>query len=394
MKGRVTMLGISRWSEGISYKTIERFFDKKIDWLSLKWKMIESVIGKEVILVADESTVSKSGKVTHGLGYFYSGLQGRAIKGISFLSFSLVDVKSRRAYPLFTKQLKKEKKSKKKKSEKKSVGRPKGSKNKNSSTLRLKGLFRIVGWYIRIIRKVINIPTLRYFVYDGAFGNNAGIQTIKRNNLHLISKLKKNSNLYLRFKGKQKKRGRRRIYGELIDYENIDEVYLKETKVEDSIEIKIYQFQALHKKITGAINIVLIFSTNLKNNKTTHTILFSTDLKQKYEKIIDYYSLRFQIEFNFRDAKQFFGLEDFMNIKKRRIHNFANLSMFMNNLSFLIHKDIGFSNYSVNDLKSFFMAEKYTREILKLYGEKVDDILIHSSISKIANFSLIHGDTG
>ena len=139
---------------------------------------------------------------------------------------------------------------------------------------------------------------------------------------------------------------------------------------------------------------MVIFSTNLKTNKNTHTILFSTDLKQEYQKIIDYYSLRFQIEFNFRDAKQFFGLEDFMNIKKRRIHNFANLSMFMNNLSFLIHKDTGFSNYSVNDLKSFFMAEKYTREVLKLYGEKVDDILIHNSISKIANFSLIHGDTG
>ena len=394
MKGRITMLGISRWSEGTSYKTIERFFDKKIDWLSLKWKLIERVVGKEVILVADESTVSKSGKVTHGLGYFYSGLQGRAIKGISFLSFSLVDVESRRAYPLFTKQLKKEKKSKEVKNVKKSVGRPKGSKNKNSSSLRLKGLFRIVGWYIRIIKKVIKVPTLRYFVYDGAFGNNVGIQTVKRNGLHLISKLKKNSNLYFKFKGKQKKRGRKRIYGELIDYENIDEIYLKETKVEDDIEVKIYQFKALHKKITGAVNIVLIFSTNLKNNKTTHTILFSTDLKQEYQKIIDYYSLRFQIEFNFRDAKQFFGLEDFMNIKKRRIHNFANLSMFMNNLSFLIHKETGFSNYSINDLKSFFMAEKYTREILKLYGEKVDDILIHSSISKIANFSLIHRDTG
>jgi putative transposase len=394
MKGRITMLGISRWSEGTSYKTIERFFDKKIDWLSLKWKLIERVVGKEVILVADESTVSKSGKVTHGLGYFYSGLQGRAIKGISFLSFSLVDVESRRAYPLFTKQLRKEKKSKEVKNVKKSVGRPKGSKNKNSSSLRLKGLFRIVGWYIRIIKKVIKVPTLRYFVYDGAFGNNVGIQTVKRNGLHLISKLKKNSNLYFKFKGKQKKRGRKRIYGGLIDYENIDEIYLKETKVEDDIEVKIYQFKALHKKITGAVNIVLIFSTNLKNNKTTHTILFSTDLKQEYQKIIDYYSLRFQIEFNFRDAKQFFGLEDFMNIKKRRIHNFANLSMFMNNLSFLIHKETGFSNYSINDLKSFFMAEKYTREILKLYGKKVDDILIHNSISQIANFSLIHGDTG
>ena len=395
MRGRVTMLGISRWSEGSSYKTIERFFDKKIDWLSLKWKMIERVIGKEVILVADETTVSKSGKETHGLGYFYSGIHNRAIKGISFLSFSIVDVESRRAYPLFTKQMKKVKKKKlEKESKKRGVGRPKGSKNKNSSELRLKGVFRVVGWYIRIIQKVIKVPNLRYFVYDGAFGNNAGVQALKRNDLYLISKLKKNSNLYFKFKGKQKARGRKRIYGELIDYENMDEKYLKSTKVENAIEVKIYQFKALHKKIDGALNIVLIFSTNQKSKKTTHTLLFSTDLKQKYDKIIEYYSLRFQIEFNFRDAKQFFGLEDFMNIKKRRIHNFANLSMFMNNLSFLIYKDSGLAKYSVNDLKSFFTAEKYIREVLKLYGKNPDDILIHNDISQIANFSLIHGETG
>ena len=182
------MLGISRWSEGSSYKSIERFFVFFLDWLSLKWKMIERVIGKEVILVADETTVSKSGKETHGLGYFYSGIHNRAIKGISFLSFSIVDVESRRAYPLFTKQMKKVKKEKiEKKSKKRGVGRPKGSKNKNSSKLRLKGVFRVVGWYIRIIKKVIKVPNLRYFVYDGAFGNNAGFQAVKRNNLYLIS---------------------------------------------------------------------------------------------------------------------------------------------------------------------------------------------------------------
>ncbi len=49
------MLSISRWSERYSYKTIERFFDKKIDWLSIKWNMVKSVIGEEVILVADET---------------------------------------------------------------------------------------------------------------------------------------------------------------------------------------------------------------------------------------------------------------------------------------------------------------------------------------------------
>lgn len=44
-----------------------------------------------------------------------------------------------------------------------------------------------------------------------------------------------------------------------------------------------------------------------------HAILFSSDVELGWEKLIDYYSLRFQIEFNFRDAKQHFGLEDFMN---------------------------------------------------------------------------------
>jgi putative transposase len=39
--------------------------------------------------------------------------------------------------------------------------------------------------------------------------------------------------------------------------------------------------------------------------------------------------LRFQIEFNFRDAKQFCGLEDFMNVKETQFGNAANFSLFM-----------------------------------------------------------------
>jgi len=394
MRGRITMLGISRWSEEYSYKTIERFFDKKIDWLSIKWRMIKSEIGKEVILVADETTVSKAGKSTYGLGYFYSGLQNRAIKGVQFLSFSLVDVKSRRAYPLLSKQLKQKKKKEGKEKPKRKRGRPKGSKNKNSSKIRLEGLYRVVNWYLKVIIKTIKLPQLRYFVYDGAFGNGVGIQSVKRAGLHLISKLKKNSSLYFKFEGKQKGRGRKRIYGELVDYQNMDKKYLKKRTVDGDIETKIYQFKALHKKINGSLNIVLIFSNNQKTKKTTHTILFSTDLKQQYDKIIEYYSLRFQIEFNFRDAKQFFGLEDFMNIKKRRVHNFANLSLFMNNLNYLIYKESHLSRYSINDIKALFMAERYTREALKFYGQNGDDILISNAIENIAKFSMIHGDTG
>jgi putative transposase len=392
MTGRVTMLGISRWNDAISYKTIERFFDKKLNWLSINYQIIKPKLGKNVILVADECTISKSGKSTHNLGYFYSGLQNRAIKSIQILSFALVDVDSRKSYPIFSKQLKQSKKKTVTKTKNKKAGRPQGSKNKNSSEIKLTKLFRIVSWYLNIIIKTIKIPNLRYFVYDGAFGNNVGIQVAKRSKLHLISKLKKNSELYLKFTGVQKSRGRKRIYGYKIDYNNLNTKDLKETKIDGDNELKFYQIEVLNKKIHGAVNAIIIVAKKLSTNQQTHKIIFSSDLNQDYKEIIDYYSLRFQIEFNFRDAKQYFGLEDFMNIKKRRVHNFANLSMFMNNVSYSLHTNSKFLKYSVNDIKSLFRAEKYTREVLKLYGAKVDDILINEAIWRVSAFSMIHGD--
>ena len=58
---------------------------------------------------------------------------------------------------------------------------------------------------------------------------------------------------------------------------------------------------------------MVILKTNLQTQQQAHVILFSRDLSLDAKTLIKYYSLRFQIEFNFRDAKQFWGLEDFMN---------------------------------------------------------------------------------
>ena len=50
-------------------------------------------------------------------------------------------------------------------------------------------------------------------------------------------------------------------------------------------------------------------------------LLFSNQQKPIFA--LDYYKLRFQIEFNFRDAKQFWGLEDFMNLSQTAVTNAA-----------------------------------------------------------------------
>ena len=83
MTGRVTMLGISRWSEkGGSYRTVQRFFKEGHNWSQLRWLLIkqhlEARFEKKVfILVADEVVDTKSGKHTYGLGNFFHLFKAR-----------------------------------------------------------------------------------------------------------------------------------------------------------------------------------------------------------------------------------------------------------------------------------------------------------------------------
>ena len=74
MTGRVTMLGISRWTgKGGSYRTVQRFFNTIIPWPQVFNKFFEQHLydpGGEYFLVGDESVITKSGKETHGLDYF------------------------------------------------------------------------------------------------------------------------------------------------------------------------------------------------------------------------------------------------------------------------------------------------------------------------------------
>lgn len=49
-----------------------------------------------------------------------------------------------------------------------------------------------------------------YFVYDGALGNNAGLQMVKQAGLHLVSKLRHDSTLYFPFAGEYSGKGKPR----------------------------------------------------------------------------------------------------------------------------------------------------------------------------------------
>jgi putative transposase len=181
-------------------------------------------------------------------------------------------------------------------------------------------------------------------------------------------------------------RGPRRKYGQKLDYQNIPSEYLKSKSVDEDIKTQIYQTPLWHKKFSDLLNIVVIVKTNLQTSKTAHVVLFSSDLSLGYESLIDYYRLRFQIEFNFRDAKQYWGLEDFMSVKERPVYNSANLAMFMANLSQTLIRPMRqeWPLFSVNDLKAWFRGRKYAAELLKLLPEPPNSIFIDQVVPQMA----------
>jgi len=405
MTGRVTMLGISRWTgPGGSYRTVQRFFGASLNWCVLQWAMIRCHLldDDDVILVGgDDVVATKSGKQTYGLDRFFSSIYGKVVPGLCFLCLSLISVKRRTSYPVMMEQHNETLKDKapeapKKKSTKKSGkkrGRPKGSRNQNRREVELSPYLLFVQDTLKRLLKLIGDRLKAvYFVFDGAFGHNDALQMVRQTGLHLISKLRHDSALYFPFEGPYSGRGKPKKYGDKLNYGDIPDAYLKESKIEKDIETKTYQMTLWHKKFSDLLNIVVIVKTNLKTQKVAHVVLFSSDLELSYDLVIDYYRLRFQIEFNFRDAKQYWGLEDFMVVNETPVYNSANLAMFMVNVSQVLMRSMRaqWPELSVNDLKTWFRSRKYVVETLKLLPEMPEPIFIDQAIAQVAELGRIN----
>ncbi len=128
---------------------------------------------------------------------------------------------------------------------------------------------------------------------------------------------------------------------------------------------------------------MIIVKTNVKTQKVGHVILFSSAAELGWEKLVDYYSLRFQIEFNFRDAKQHFGLEDFMNTTATGVENAAHWSVLLVNMSAKLLADSNENEVGVLDLKTRFRGCKYAVEAIKMLLEKPETILSPEAIEEV-----------
>jgi putative transposase len=428
--GGVTQLNISRYSS-ISYRGVNRFMSYDIVWRNvyveqLKWYIGSCLKGQigDYLLVIDETVEDKSGKETHKIGYFFCSKAKKAIKSVSFAVMSVVSVSSRKSYVVDFEQLEQDKEKAAANKEKKAAakaakaaakqsaesegtvevtakkkgGRPVGATTKSKGKTDSVGFKALELLLKRVLPLLLGIGIAPcYLIGDGAYGNLTGCLIAREQGLHLISKLHYNMALYhLPIKGTKKRK-----YGQRIDFANLGDtakepLAIEIQKIEDKEGIlTCFQIKAVQTEhIEAILNVVVVRYLCLKTNKCSYCVLFSTDLELDGLTLMDYYTLRFQIEFNFRDAKQFFGLSDFKSIKEIQVRNSVGLSFFMVNLSDILlvqaTESLQVDSLSIQDLKAHFRAVFYAKRLKNTPDFSVPSFSDPKSITFLANLGAVN----
>lgn len=362
MRGRYNFSNMSRYNF-YNEKSYRHQFEQGFDFMEFNGQTIQMYCGSELIAAFDPSYISKSGKHTPHAGMFWSGCAQQSKYGLEIGCLAVVEVAHQTAFSYEAWQTPAAK-------ELKSIGRT------------------LVDHYADCIKKAA--PSLaelgiKHLAVDGYFAKEKFVKEVENNSsLRIISKLRTDANLMYPFKGEQHKgKGRKKKYHSKVNVNNIDKRRIKCFLKDDQKALyagRVYSVQ-LKKEIQ------LVYIQQLKNGKPTgiHALLFTTDLFLNPEKIHQYYTLRFQIEFLLRDAKQHVGLEDCQARSENKLHFHFNASL--TSVSFakaLFHLPAPKSenkNFSMNDIKTMMFNELFAKRIfsnldLELSCEKIKRVYV------------------
>lgn len=300
VNGKLTFRNMSRYID-LCEKTFSRQFSKVFNFSIFNQKAIEMALTsqeRKIAVAFDPFFMSKAGNKTYGRGDFWSGSSGRIEKGIEASVLCVIDLIKWTGYALAAKQ------------------------TPNSEELsKLGAEINRVDWYLQYVISMIPMFPLgvKYLLVDAYFFKEKFVSGIREAGLHVVSKMRKDARLVSLYTGPQKARGRRKIYGDTINFDDLNDIATNDPGIilKSSIAYSI----ALKREVL----VVAVRKLRTKG-KVMEATLFSTDLEMTPVDVYQYYKSRFQIEFVIRDAKQHTGLNDFQSRAKERIDFHINIS--------------------------------------------------------------------
>ncbi|MFI5140670.1 MAG: hypothetical protein ACHQIM_22825, partial [Sphingobacteriales bacterium] len=227
--GKRTFRNLARYMQ-LDEHTFSRQMAKVFDFIGLNTEMIKSSKKNDEILIAaqDASYIKKSGKSTHGLGFFWNGCASKAEMGLELDEIAVIKIngEKKEGYHLSAQQTP-------------SNGISKADKKKKKTTEPTR-----IDYYLEHVKQVL--PKLvelgiKYIAFDAFLAKNKYVNGLVKLGLHGISKLRMDARLRRPYTGPQKARGRKRLYDNgNIGFDDFkDSVVIKIIdKDEDEIELR------------------------------------------------------------------------------------------------------------------------------------------------------------
>ena len=313
---------------------------KTVDWLKLNATLAERFFDKaeRTVIAIDPSFIPKSGKKTPHVGMFWSGCAQAVKHGLEIMGIGLVNIDANDSIMLRAHQ------------------------TLSQKELNLRDKTQ-VEFYISVIKRYRKklLKLTNTIVADAFFSTSTFTNGIKKLGFNIVSRLRDNSCLFYVYEGKQKKRGRKRIMGDKINFDKLRHSRMTKLEIE-GLEGTAYTLIAYSRALKCKIRLVIWIMPNGK-----HKLFFSNDLTLTGEEVLKCYRSRFQIEFCFRDAKQFAGLCDCQARDSWKLDYAFNASFTSLNVAKVMMKEIGM-DYSMASFKSMMFNTYLTKRIFKTSG--------------------------
>ena len=318
-----------------SEKTYRHHFNMETSFFEFNYQLVKQECTGDKVIAVDCSYLAKSGKQTPNKGTFWSSLHSKAMPGLELSAICVIDIEHNTAIPLECELT------------------PKKASDDDS---------RVKFYAEQVTKHVKQLSELsRYIVADGYYSKKRFVDAVTTNNeLHLISKLRKDANCRYFYHGQQKGRGRPRRYDGKVQWNELSTDEFK-TAFEDE---NFYISSAIvdSKTMKRSIRVVYVY------NKLTqsYALLFSTDTELCPLKVYQYYKARFQIEFLFRDAKQYTGLTHCQARKECEMYfhyNASTTSIGLAKICHYWHESHEEKPYSIYELKTRYFNELLLNQV-------------------------------
>lgn len=370
IKGRINFMQMARYGR-YNELTYRMNFSKAFDFQGFNRELIKSKGSGHYVIAFDPSHIRKSGKHTFGRGKFWSGCDNAMKMGLELGGFAVCDIDNHTALHL------------------------EGFQTPSPADLKAKGQ-TLLDYYADLW--IAQADKLREFsaygVVDAYFSKYAYVEKIcAQTSMHLISRLRDDANLRYLYQGEVSgKQGRPRQYAGKIDVKKPNEDYFE--LVEQDAKKKIYGAVVYSVALKRKVKLALTQYLDEQGAVKTTKLYFCTDLTLTAQDIVKYYQNRFQIEFLYRDANQFTGLEHCQARDKEKLHFHFNTALttvsVMKAVHYLSLPKEERESFSMASLKVLYHNELLLQKFFEVYGISPETYINQPKYRELINFGVLN----